>query len=207
MPRDILFDHGNARFSYRISALIVQNGRVLLQCPVDPSEVGQRPTNGSDCLHSASAASAEAVSSLPAERDYAFIGGHVAFGETAKDTLIREIREEIHTDAVIGDLAAVGEVFIDWGRCPDGSPRHCHQIGLYFRATVDESQLPKSDRFFGYDEAGNERFTLSYHWVPVEDLPRLTVYPPEVARHLLSNSPEVLHFAYTELPPVTPWPD
>ena len=187
MPRDILFDHGNARFSYRISALIVQGGRVLLQCPVDPSEVGD--------------------SSSIAGREYAFIGGHVAFGETAKDTLIREIREEIHTDAVIGDLAAVGEVFIDWGRCPDGSPRHCHQIGLYFRATVDESQLPKSDRFFGYDEAGNERFTLSYHWVPVEDLPRLTVYPPEVARHILSNSPEVLHFAYTELPPDTFWPD
>ena len=34
MSRDILFDHGNARFSYRISALIVQNGRALLQCPV-----------------------------------------------------------------------------------------------------------------------------------------------------------------------------
>ena len=62
MPRDILFNHGNARFSYRISALIVQNGRVLLQCPVGTS-------------------------------DYAFIGGHVAFGETARDTLIREIRE------------------------------------------------------------------------------------------------------------------
>ena len=91
MPRDILFNHGNARFSYRISALIVQNGRVLLQCPVGT-------------------------------QDYAFVGGHVEFGETAKDTLIREIREEIHTDATIGDLAAVGEIFIDWGTLPlDGT--------------------------------------------------------------------------------------
>ena len=182
MSRDILFDHGNARFSYRISALIVQNGRALLQCPVGT-------------------------------QDYAFIGGHVAFGETAKDTLVREIREEIHADATIGDLCAVGEVFIDWGKLPDGTLRHCHQIGLYFRATVDESQLPStdcqsgSDRFFGYDEAGGEKYSIEYIWVPLEELPRLTVYPPEVAAHLLSGSKDVLHFAYTELPGDTRWPD
>ena len=182
MSRDILFDHGNARFSYRISALIVQGGRVLLQCPVGT-------------------------------QDYAFIGGHVSFGETAKDTLIREIREELHTDAAIGDLMAVGEVYIDWGRCPDGSPRHCHQIGLYFHATVDETQLPAADRFCGYDEAGNERYNLEYIWFPLEELREkiaskaMIVYPPEAMAHLLSGSKDVLHFTYTELPEDTLWPD
>lgn len=182
MSRDILFDHGNARFSYRISALIVQGGRALLQCPVGT-------------------------------QDYAFIGGHVSFGETAKDTLIREIREEIHCDAIIGDLMAVGEVYIDWGRCPDGSPRHCHQIGLYFQATVDETQLPAADRFCGYDEAGNERYNLEYIWFPLEELREkiaskaMIVYPPEAMAHLLSGSKDVLHFTYTELPEDTPWPD
>ena len=182
MSRDILFDHGNARFSYRISALIVQGGRALLQCPVGT-------------------------------QDYAFIGGHVSFGETAKDTLIREIREEIHCDAAIGDLMAVGEVYIDWGRCPDGSPRHCHQIGLYFHATVDETQLPAADRFCGYDEAGNERYNLEYIWFPLEELREkiaskaMIVYPPEAMAHLLSGSKDVLHFTYTELPENTLWPD
>ena len=176
MARDILFDHGNARFSYRISALIVQNGRVLLQCPVGT-------------------------------QDFAFIGGHVALGETAKETLVREIREELHTDAVIGDLAAVGEVFIDWGRLPDGTPRHCHQIGLYFCATVDEAQLPKADRFFGYDEAGGEKFSIEYLWVPLEELAHMTVYPPEAAQHILSGTQDVLHFTYTELPEDTDWPE
>lgn len=182
MSRDILFDHGNARFSYRISALIVQGGKALLQCPVGT-------------------------------QDYAFIGGHVSFGETAKDTLIREIREEIHCDAAIGDLMAVGEVYIDWGRCPDGMPRHCHQIGLYFHATVDETQLPAADRFCGYDEAGNERYNLEYIWFPLEELREkiaskaMIVYPPEAMAHLLSGSKDVLHFTYTELPEDTLWPD
>lgn len=188
MARDILFDHGNARFSYRISALIVQggspagggspvgSGRVLLQCPVGTS-------------------------------DYAFIGGHVSFGETAKETLVREIREELHTDATIGELSAVGEVFIDWGKLPDGTLRHCHQIGLYFRATVDEAQLPPTDRFFGYDEAGGEKYSIEYIWVPLDELDKLTVYPPEVARHLLSGNTDVMHFVYTELPENTIWPE
>ena len=188
MSRDILFDHGNARFSYRISALIVQNGRILLQCPVGTS-------------------------------DYAFIGGHVAFGETTKETLVREICEEIHADAVIGDLIAVGEVFIDWGRLPDGTLRHCHQIGLYFLATVDESQLPAADRFCGYDEAGNERYDLEYIWFPLDELREkiaskaMIVYPPEAMTHLLSvtgtpgSSKDVLHFTYTELPADTVWPE
>ena len=176
MPRDILFDHGNARFSYRISALPVCNGRILLQCPVGT-------------------------------QDYAFIGGHVAFGETAAQTLQREIREEIHADAEIGPLLAVGEVYIDWGRCPDGSPRHCQQIGLYFRVSLDPAQLPPGDVFFGWDEAGGERFNLAYHWVPLEDLAHMTVYPPEVAAHLLSGDEQVLYFTYSELPPDLRWPD
>ena len=175
MSRDILFDHGNARFSCRMSALIVQGGRILLQCPVGTQE-------------------------------YAFPGGHTAFGETSAETLRRELREELHADAAIGRLAAVGEVFIDWGRCADGSPRHCHQVGLYFLATVDESQLPAAECFFGFDEAGGERYDLEYRWVPLTELSRLTVYPPEVAAHLLSGAQDVLHFTYTELPPHTRWP-
>lgn len=175
MPRDILFNHDNARFSYRISALPVHEGRILLQCP-------------------------------PGTEDYAFIGGHVAFGETAVQTLQRELQEELHASCTVGDLLAVGEVFIDWGRCPDGSPRHCHQIGLYFLVDVDVSALPEGDVFHGYDDLGGERFDLNFLWVPLEQLREMTVYPPEVARHLLSGRRDVLHFTYTELPEDTLWP-
>lgn len=176
MAHDILFDCGNARFSYRISALILSadGQRALLQCPVNTA-------------------------------DYAFIGGHVALGETAQETLVREIHEELHADAAIGSLAAVGEVYIDWGKTADGSPRHCHQIGLYFRASVDEGQLPPGERFFGYDEAGGEKFSMEYVWVPLTALSALTVYPPEMAAYLLDGRTDVLHFVYSELPKDTIW--
>lgn len=168
MPRDILFDHENARFSYRISALPVKDGRILLQCPVGT-------------------------------QDYAFVGGHVAFGETAEETLRREIREELHAEATVGRLVAVGEVFIEWKRL-------CHQIGLYFLVDVDASQLPDADVFHGYDEIGGERFDLEYIWVPLEKLRIMKVYPPQVAEHLLSGRQDVLHFVYSGLPEDTLWP-
>lgn len=169
MPRDILFNHENARFSYRISALPVYNGRILLQC-------------------------------LMGTQEYAFVGGHVAFGETAEETLRREICEELHADAKIGRLLAVGEVFIQWKRL-------CHQIGLYFLVDVDASQLPDADTFYGYDEVGGERYDLAYTWVPLEKLQTMTVYPPQVAEHLLSGRSDVLHFVYSELPEDTLWPE
>ena len=68
-------------------------------------------------------------------------------------------------------------------------------------------EMPKADRFFGYDEAGGEKFSLEYIWVPLEELRNITVYPPEAAAHILSGSRDVLHFTYTELPEDTLWPD
>ena len=58
---DILFHHDNYIFSYRVSGILVCDGKVLLQAPKNTGE-------------------------------YAFIGGHVALGETNAETLMREAR-------------------------------------------------------------------------------------------------------------------
>lgn len=62
---------------------------------------------------------------------YAFPGGHVGFGETNEETLIREFREELAADITVNGLRWVGEIFFPWG----GKP--CHQICLYYE--VDQA--------------------------------------------------------------------
>jgi len=42
---------------------------------------------------------------------YSFPGGHVSFGETNEETLIREFREEIAADIQVGELQWVAEIF------------------------------------------------------------------------------------------------
>ena len=125
--------------------------------------------------------------------DYALIGGHVAAFETTRETLIREVMEEIHADIAVDDLLAVGEVFFPWGDKP------CHQIGLYYAVhLLDESQIPLDGVFHGYDELDGERIDLDYCWVPMEELKKITIYPPQIVPHILSGSKAVFHFVYKE---------
>ena len=49
---------------------------------------------------------------------YAFIGGHVAFGETTDETLAREFKEELGADIKIERLIMVNEIFFPWGNKP-----------------------------------------------------------------------------------------
>ena len=129
-----------------------------------------------------------------AGEDYALIGGHVAAGETSKETLVREFREEIHADIAVDELLAVGEVFFPWS---SGKP--CHQIGLYYAVhLLDESQIPLDGEFHGYDDLDGERIDLDYCWVPLEKLTEIALYPPEMVPHILARSKEVLHFVYKE---------
>lgn len=84
--KDIIFKTDTGVFSYRVAGICVQNGCVLLQT-----------TTGED-------------------RSFAFPGGHVSFGETNTQTLLREFKEEIGADIVVGDLKWVAEVFFFLGR-------------------------------------------------------------------------------------------
>ena len=71
----------------------------------------------------------------PANDDgFAFPGGHVAFGETNEETLIREFREEIGAEISVGELKWVGELFFRWGDVP------CHQICLYYLVAIEDEE-------------------------------------------------------------------
>lgn len=124
---------------------------------------------------------------------FAFPGGHVAFGETNAQTLIREFREEIGADIAVRGLKWVAEIFFPWGDRP------CHQICLYYEITLeDEGQIPLEGRFIGNEHTQGKAIEVEFHWIALDRLDEILLYPVN-AKALLKNNPEgVAHFVYQE---------
>ena len=130
---------------------------------------------------------------VPGDEGYAFIGGHVAFGETTAETLVREFKEEVRADVKIERLLMIGENFFPWGNKP------CHQINLYYLVSLaDERQIPLEGKFKAVDELGNERIDLDMCWVSLKDIPNITVYPTNAKEYIINIPNGVAHFVYKE---------
>jgi len=159
---DILVKTEEWVFSYRVAGICVHEGRVLLQT-----------TTGED-------------------RSFAFPGGHVEFGESNADTLIREFREEIGADISVGDLKWVAEIFFPWGAKP------CHQICLYYMIEIQNPELLSRPVFLAKEHMEGRSFDLEFHWVPLDEVEKLEVYPVQAARLLKKLDEGVQHFVYRE---------
>ena len=130
----------------------------------------------------------------PGTTEHAFIGGHVMLGETQAEALVREYMEELHAPVRPVKLLAVGEVFIPWGKRP------CHQLGLYYKVELEDlSAIPLTGVFHGYDELGGKRIDLDFKWIPLEELPGLEIYPPDVVPFILNEPEGAGHFVYREI--------
>ena len=116
---DILFKNEDWVFSYRVAGICVQNGKVLLQT-----------TTGED-------------------RSFAFPGGHVEFGETNEQTLLREFKEEIGADIRAGDLKWVAEVKSD--------EYYVNMMRAWYFATALAKQYDSAVRFI--EEKKLDRWT------------------------------------------------
>ena len=123
---------------------------------------------------------------------FAFPGGHVTFGETNAQTLIREFKEEISVDISVGDLKWVGELFFPWGNKP------CHQICLYYNVDITSDTIPFEGMFVGSEQLEGRNFNLEFHWVPMEELENIEVYPTNAAQLISKLGDGVQHFIYRE---------
>lgn len=125
--------------------------------------------------------------------DYAFPGGHSAFGETNEETLIRELKEEIGAEISVGELKWVGEIFFPW----DGKP--CHQICLYYEVSLKEKpSIPTNGIFLGDEQIEGRGFKIEFHWVPLREVGNLKVYPTNTLELLGKLDCGVQHFVYRE---------
>jgi len=124
---------------------------------------------------------------------YSIPGGHIRFGETSIETLIREFYEEIKADIRVERLVLIGENFFPWGNKP------CQQISLYYTVSLcDETQIPLKGTFKAIDEIGNERIDLDFYWIPLSQLDSIKLYPPNIKEEIISIPANTKHFVYKQ---------
>lgn len=121
---------------------------------------------------------------------HAFPGGHVALEETHAQTLIREFREEIGAEIMVGELMWVGELFFPWGDKP------CQQICLYYAVDIIDDHTPTVGKFMGIEHWEHRKFDMEFYWIPFEKLTEIEVYPMKTANLLAAAG--VQHFRYWE---------
>jgi ADP-ribose pyrophosphatase YjhB (NUDIX family) len=119
---------------------------------------------------------------------WALPGGHVELMETARDTLSREMKEEIGLDVTVGRLLWVVENFFDY------QGKANHELGLHFSMTLPVSPEPMRHETFAGCE---ERLRLIFRWFPLEELPEAPIYPgflrsslgalPETVQHIVQR--------------------
>ncbi len=113
------------------------------------------------------------LQNTPDDPAYAVPGGHVQWGETWEETLRREFAEETGLSIRVVAPASYGELFFPWGK------RQAHQHCAYFFVELAQD-VTCEDSFTGVEEWEDSRFSLQFHWISVDELPRKLVYPPQI---------------------------
>ena len=159
----IRFDQGMRRFNYRVVAVAIHDGSVLLH-----------------------RADHETFWTLP--------GGRAEHGETAEQTIKREMREELETDVEVVRLLWLVENFFEY----DG--RDCHEIALYFLIRFPENSLPRTCAAFDRIDAG---VALRFTWHPVQTdlLMQLPLFPVFLPQALTELPISVVHIVEREAAP------
>ena len=111
---------------------------------------------------------------LPKDRSYSYLpGGHIEFGETGREALVREMKEETGLDATAGDLLGVVESsFVQKGE------KHC-EINLIYRMRVP---VPVTSSSGGVQ---SQEDWICFDWVPCDKISSVNLLPVEMRDFLV----------------------
>jgi ADP-ribose pyrophosphatase YjhB (NUDIX family) len=121
-------------------------------------------------------------------------GGRAEIGETAEETIRREMREELSTDVEVLRLLWFIENFFEY----DGLSYH--EVALYFLISLPPGSKPMARKVFEVSDAAT---TLRFRWVPLEreTLANLPLLPSFLALGLRELPTSVTHVVHRESMP------
>ena len=114
---------------------------------------------------------------LPKDRSYSYLpGGHIEFGETGREALVREMKEETGLDATAGELLGVVESsFVQKGE------KHC-EINLIYAMRI-ESKSEVEERRSGVSPLQNlesQEDWICFDWVECDKIDSVNLLPQEM---------------------------
>lgn len=131
----------------------------------------------------------------PSEPFWTLPGGRAEHGETAEQTIRREMFEELDTDVQVDRLLWVVENFFDY----DGWSYH--ELALYFLIRFPPGSAPLAGEAFDRMDAG---VPLRFRWFPLrrEELVELPLLPAFLPQGLTDLPRSVVHLVQRDaLPP------
>lgn len=109
----------------------------------------------------------------PKDRSYSYLpGGHIEFGETGREALVREMKEETGLDATAGELLGVVESsFVQKGE------KHC-EINLIYEMKVRGCEGEKVRSCEDW---------ICFDWVGCDKIGFANLLPPEMKNYCLKS--------------------
>ena len=114
------------------------------------------------------------------EEGYCFPGGHVEFGTTTTETILREVKEEINMDAKIIDLYCIAEnIYLDKNN------KINQEINYYYKLECDS--FLNFDDFTITENDKGEIKTHYFKWFDISEIDKIDLRPIGIVKNIQKN--------------------
>ena len=118
--------------------------------------------------------------------EYALIGGHLQFGETLEEALIREFREETGVDIRCQRLLWTEENFWTWNGVK------AHNLAFYYLIDCDDTAFPDAPT------PSKDNDQVVCEWLPLDRLADCNIYPAFLKQEIFHLPESPKHFVTRE---------